>query len=140
MDNFIRRLSIAALLVISIIVFLPAQKPTVAVIPFENINKNNKSDWLSAGIAATITNKLVKSPEYIAVERYQINKVIDEQKLQLSGAVDEKTAVNVGRIAAVTKMIMGDFQVSGKNIRLSGRIIDVESGEIQKYVPVVAGD
>ena len=132
MDDFIRRLSIAALLVISIIVFLPAQKPTVAVMPFENINKDTKSDWLSAGIAATITNNLVKMPEYIAVERYQINKVIDEQKLQLSGAVDEKTAVNVGRIAAVTKMIMGDFQVSGKNIRLSGRIIDVESGEIQK--------
>ena len=127
-----RSLSIVFFIFFILISTLSAQKPRLAVIPFENLSKNPDLEWLSVGIAATITNNVVKIPQYIAVERYQLHKVIDEQKLQLSGAIDENTAVSMGKIAGVNKMILGNYQVTGNNIRLSGRIVDVASGGIDK--------
>ena len=44
-------------------------KKTIGVTRFKNITKNKKIDWLGAGIAESITQKLSLVDDYILIER-----------------------------------------------------------------------
>ncbi len=90
----------------------------MAVLPFENVTKNAEVDWLSVGIPETITSDLTAVPGLILVERLQLSKVMDEQKLQISGAVDPKTSVAIGKLVGADVMVLGAYQKLGPQIRL----------------------
>jgi hypothetical protein len=53
-----------------------------------------------------------------------------EQRLQVSGVVDEQTAVDVGRVAGADAIILGSLGVIGSTTTLSARVIDTETGEV----------
>jgi hypothetical protein len=70
----------------------------IAVMPFENVTRDASLDWLSAGIPETITNSLPALKGVVLVDRVQLRRVMEEQRLQLSGLVDEPSVVRVGRL------------------------------------------
>jgi TolB-like protein len=107
-----------------------AAKHSVAVLPFENITKDQKLDWLSMGISETITNDLVGLDEIVVVERLQLMRVMKEQNFHLTGAVDEKTVVHIGRLIGADILVVGGFQKMENMLRLTARFIDVETGGI----------
>lgn len=109
---------------------LPARAQSIAVIPFENVNKDASLDWLSAGIPETITNSLLAVKGIVLVERLQLQKVMDEQKFQQSGLVDERTAIKLGKITGASIMVAGAFQKFGETVRLTARFVDVESARV----------
>lgn len=109
-----------------------ATKLPVAVIPFENINKNKDLDWISYGVAETITSGLMNVPGFYLVERMQLNKVLKEQALNLSGVIGETKAINVGELTGAKKIVTGSYQVFNSDIRLSSRFISTETSEIEK--------
>ncbi len=103
---------------------------SVAVLPFENEMKDASLDWLSMGIPETITNDLLAIKGLVLVERVQLRKVMDEQKLQLTGAIDEKTAVQLGKLIGAQILVVGAFQKQSQIVRLTARFIDVETGGV----------
>lgn len=103
---------------------------SVAVMPFENVNKDSSLDWLSMGIPETVTNSLLAVKGLVLVERLQLRKVMDEQKLQLTGAIDDKTIVKVGKLIGANILVVGAFQKQADNIRLTARFVDIESGGV----------
>jgi TolB-like protein len=103
---------------------------SVAVMPFENVNKETHLDWLSIGIPETVTNSLMSVRGLVLVERIQLRKVIDEQKLQLTGLIDQKTVMQVGKLIGASILVVGAFQKHGETIRLTARFVDVTSGGI----------
>lgn len=109
-----------------------ATKLPIAVIPFENINKNKELDWISYGVAETITSGLMNVPGFYLVERMQLNKVLKEQALNLSGVIGESKAINVGELTGAKKIVTGSYQVFNSDIRLSSRFISTETSEIEK--------
>ena len=109
---------------------------SVAVMPFENVNKSPSLDWLSMGISETIATDLLSVPGLILIERGALNKVMDEQKLQFTGAIDPKTAVKVGKIVAAQVLVIGSFQKQGETIRLTARFVDTESGGVLQTAKV----
>nr|MBF0222264.1 hypothetical protein [Desulfobulbaceae bacterium] len=98
--------------------------------PFENVGKNQELDWLSMGISETITNDLLSIPGIVLVERLQIRNVLEEQKLQLTGLVDEKTAIEVGKMIGADILVLGAYQKSAETLRLTSRFVDVETGSV----------
>jgi len=76
-------------------------------------------------ITVEFTNILV----YDMVEREQLNQIIKEQKLQFSGLVDDKTAVEVGKLLGAQVIIIGDLP-AGASRRLVFRALDVQTGKI----------
>ena len=104
--------------------------PTGSVIAVINISAENPAEGELA--AEDLVLFLVTSKNYKIVDRKNLDIIREEQAFQLSGEVDDDTAVAVGHLLGAHIVITGDIITSnsrGKQIRI--RAVDVESGQIR---------
>jgi len=110
-------------------------KPTVAIMFFNNnvFSKDARDyDGLSKGIADFLITEMAANPNIRLIERDQVQKLIDEQKLVTGGLVDRETAVRVGKLLGAQHMIFGGFMADAKgNFRIDARAVGVEQGVIE---------
>jgi TolB-like protein len=102
----------------------------ISVLYFDNTTKNQEYDWLRKGLADMFITDISKSTQIQVVERENLEKVLNEQKLSLAGLTDEKTAIQVGKLLNVKKLIYGSYIILSNVIRLDTRITEVETGKI----------
>jgi len=62
---------------------------------------------LGASVAEGVTSRLVEMGGMKVFTRRQLQQVLEEQKFQMSGLVDPKTAVRIGRLVGVRYVITG---------------------------------
>lgn len=105
------------------------QNPTVTIFDLEPVNKSFPED-VGRGLAELLTNQFAQIPYWQVVERSQINRILQEQKLNLTGAVDAATAARVGRLGGVQISIVGSIQRLGANCTLVIRAVDTETGNL----------
>jgi hypothetical protein len=74
---------------------------------------------------------LVNAKKYRIVERRNIDIIRAEQNFQLSGEVDDDTAVSIGRLIGAALVITGSISLYGAMKYLRLRALDVETGEIR---------
>ncbi|HEX8151662.1 MAG TPA: FlgO family outer membrane protein, partial [Thermoanaerobaculia bacterium] len=103
------------------------QKKRVAVIPFQELD--GQSTVLGTYIAEELLSHLVNSGLKI-VERGMLDKILAEQKLQRTGAIDEKTAKQIGKIAGVDAIVTGSIADLQSNVGVNCRLIDTTTGDI----------
>jgi curli biogenesis system outer membrane secretion channel CsgG len=91
---------------------LEAPKKRIAVMNFED--KTDKSyGWgghykdAGEGMADMLITALVKTGRYLVVERTELQKVMEEQALGLSGAVTQQTAAKVGELLGAELAVFG---------------------------------
>ena len=110
-------------------------KPTVAILSFNNgsFGKDAKDfDGLSKGIPDFLITDMSVNPNIRVIERDQVQKLVDEQKLVTNGQVDKETAVKVGKLLGAQHMIFGVFMTDPRgNFRIDARAVNVETGEIE---------
>jgi curli biogenesis system outer membrane secretion channel CsgG len=82
-----------------------AQKPIAAVAPFKYAAANSAS--VGTGLSDMLMNALFNSGCFRVVERDQMNTILNEQALGLSGAGDEKDFAKVGKQIGAQLIIMG---------------------------------
>lgn len=109
---------------------------TVAVVPFDNINKAAAYEWLSVGICETLSTDLARIENLTLVERHQVNKILNEVKLSQLGLIDDSTVQKVGKLLGAEFLIVGAFQLHKSQIRITARFIDVETGKIERTAKV----
>jgi TolB-like protein len=105
-------------------------KDVVSVLYFDNTTGNKSFEWLRKAIADMLITDISESSEIEVVERENMQKIIEEQKLSLAGLVDEDQAIKIGQMLNAKKMIYGAFIISGNNVRIDGKITDTETGKI----------
>lgn len=81
-------------------------------------------------ITDALTEAMFNTNAVTIIERQNVDKIIEEQKFQYSGLVDESTAASIGSIAGVQYICYGSIKELEKDIIINARVIDVESGEI----------
>jgi len=112
-----------------------AGKPTVAILYFNNnVFTSNARDYdgLSKGVPDFLVTELANNPNIRVIERDQVQKLVDEQKLTSGGQVDRETAVRVGKLLGAQHMIFGGFMADPKgNFRIDARAVNVETGLIE---------
>jgi len=98
-------------------------------------------------VSGSIVNELLKLKKITVLERNKKNLVVAEHELNLSGLIDEKTAVKIGKLLGVDSIIVGavsqyktstipiflglfTYYQDVYNVSANLRIIDVETGEI----------
>src|SRR5512141_1638822 len=88
-------------------------KPRVAIIEFKD--KTQHYSWYKAGAAAQdmLVTELVKSGAYRVIEREQLQAILQEKNLSLSGEIDPKTAVEAGKLLGVEYLITGAVTALG---------------------------
>jgi DNA-binding winged helix-turn-helix (wHTH) protein len=93
---------------------------SIAVLDFTNVTGDADVEWLSAGIAETVSSDLAGLEAFRVVDRWRVRQA----SLQSGGSLhDVGAALGVGFVA------VGSFQRSGPRLRISARIIDVSSSE-----------
>ena len=112
-----------------------AAKPTVAIMYFNNnvfTKDAHDYDGLTKGVPDFLISEMASNPNIRVIERDQVQKLIDEQKLTSGGQVDRETAVKVGKLLGAQHMIFGGFMADHKgNFRIDARAVNVETGAIE---------
>ena len=112
-----------------------AGRPTVAIMYFNNnvfTKEARDYDGLSKGVADFLITEMSSNSSIRVVERDQVQRLIDEQKLVGAGQVDRATAVRVGKLLGAQHMIFGGFMADPKgNFRIDARAVNVETGAIE---------
>ena len=84
----------------------------MAIVPFEDKSgKEGRYGAISETIADGVIAEIMGDPEATEflelVSREELQRVLEEQKLQVSALVDERTAVEVGRLLGVHEILLG---------------------------------
>jgi TolB-like protein len=118
-----------AFLVLFIAVFASArEKITVAVMDFEakNVSREN-----AEGITDILRTELFNTGCFRVVERQQIQRILEEQKFQMSGLTDPDQATELGRLLNVRKIMTGTVTLLGSTHIINTKILDVQSGQME---------
>lgn len=100
-------------------------KPRVAVLEFKNKASHYAWSWYNAGRGAQdmLVTELVKSGKYRVIEREQLAAIMHEKGLSLSGDIDPRTAVKIGKMLGVEYLIAGavtELGVTDRNASVPG--------------------
>jgi len=106
----------------------PPEVLTVAVFDFES--KDEAVRDLGPKVANLVNVNLSAEPQIIMVERAELEKVLGEQELGLSGTVSGESAAKVGNLTGAKVLVTGRvFQVDGKLV-IVAKIIGAETSRV----------
>lgn len=108
-------------------------KKRVAVFDFEDKTEHRWRWWtgqpVGQGMADMLTTALVKSGKYTVIERQNLEKILKEQKLGVSGLVTQETAVEAGKLLGVDIAVIGAVTEFGhKKGDVGGRVKGIGLG------------
>ena len=113
--------------------FAQAQGTKVAILDFENTSGKTEYDALAKAISSMLITDLANNihPKKVEFfERSQLNKLLDEQKLQKSKNFDAKTAVDFGKLSGVNYVFVGSVFVLDGTCNFSSKLVDVQTSKI----------
>jgi TolB-like protein len=113
--------------------FVQAQATKVAILDFENTSGKPEYDALAKAISSMLITDLANNihPKKVEFfERSQLNKLLDEQKLQKSKNFDAKTAVDFGKLSGVNYVFVGSVFVLDGTCNFSSKLVDVQTSKI----------
>lgn len=102
----------------------------VAVMPFESASGDAEIGALGKGLQAMITTDLLEVGAYELVERSRLADIQSELALAKSGAIDQATAVKIGKLAGASHLLTGTVTVLADQMRIDARIFATQTGEI----------
>lgn len=97
-------------------------KKRVAIVDFENKTTYGQGR-LGRAAADILSTELVKAKRFIVLERKELDKVLAEQKLGLSGIIDEKTAAKTGKVLGAQAVVTGAVSEFGEKLEKGGGLI-----------------
>ena len=107
---------------------LVGERMSVAVLPFVN---NSSNSGLGDIILDKMITALFNKGRFKVIERTQLEKVLEEQKLGASGLIDASTAAEFGRGLGVDAIIVGSVASAGAGaLSIDARAIDTETAAI----------
>jgi serine/threonine protein kinase/Tfp pilus assembly protein PilF len=106
---------------------IETKENSMAVINFLNISADSEMDWLSDGIAETVTVDLKKISSLSVVSR---EKVLQAQKTFTDKKISEEFVIDLGRKLGVRWIVWGGFQKFAKAIRMTAHFTDVATGNL----------
>jgi len=110
---------------------LPAEnkKMNVAVVEFDGMGDIGVPD-AGAIVAEWLVSALAQTGHFELKERVLLRKVLEEQKLSLSGAIDVNEALEIGQLYGVKSIVAGGVLKWGEVISVTARLIDAKTGSI----------
>jgi curli biogenesis system outer membrane secretion channel CsgG len=110
------------------------RRQTVAVFPFANhgLAGHERLDFLQEWLPDSLAAALQSSGELRVVERRELVKILEEQKLGASALASKEGRLRLGKIAGAQTLVFGDFAAIGDVLQVNARIVDVETGVVLK--------
>jgi len=84
--------------------------------------------------AAALTDRLIvelfRTNRFKVLEREMLDRIIEEQKFQLSGCNSDQCLVKLGQLANVQQIVAGSISKVGQVYTISARLISVETAQV----------
>jgi curli biogenesis system outer membrane secretion channel CsgG len=103
-------------------------KQKIAVLPFHELE--GRPTILGTYLAEELVTNLFQLGNFKIVERQLLDRVMGELRVEQSGAIDSKTAKEIGRIAAVDAIVTGSITDLESFVAVNCRLIDTTTGEV----------
>ena len=103
----------------------PIKINAIIAIVYVASNDTDVTDFISNELEYIMVNQ-----DFTIVDRSQLDKIRHEQNLQLSGEVDDDTAVSIGKIAGANIIITGSVTGTDSTQRLRLRALNVETAQV----------
>jgi TolB-like protein len=109
-----------------------ADVPTVAVLDFTGFMLGEAGNSVAIGkaVSAMLVTEFSGRDGMRVVERARLNDLLTEQRLALSGRVEESSAIEVGKLLGVQYVFYGQITSIADNLRIDIRATDVETSEV----------
>jgi len=106
-------------------------KTRLAVVDFEQkASQEFQGKQMGEIIAEWLITSLVNTGRFEVVERAQLQKIMKEQQLGMTGMINQETVAKVGELLGVKVIITGSVIQIGNTYEVNARLISVEDGSI----------
>ncbi len=106
----------------------PERKPTIAVLNIDS--KGVIQDAEAMGYMVRL--ELEKTGAYSVLDRYEVADVFSKNKFAAENCFSKSCVVEAGKLLKTDKMLSGSVERFGEKIVVTMRLIDVDSGSIEK--------
>jgi len=113
----------------------PQPMLTVAVFDFKSEDEAVRD--LGPKVATLINANLSAEPQLITVERAELEKVLSEQELSLSGTVDPNSAAKIGQLTGAKVLVTGRVFKADDQTVIVAKVIGTETSRV--YGEMVQG-
>ena len=103
---------------------------TIAIPKFSTEGISSEMQWIGKSFADALVTRLAQARTVRIVEREYLETIFQELKLQMSGVIDESSAVKVGKLLGAHIFIFGSISIYGNDIVVRSRTVDITKGEI----------
>ncbi|MCK5599209.1 hypothetical protein KAI78_06260 [bacterium] len=107
---------------------VPKKMISIAIMEFE---APEVPESYSDVIEDMISDELLDTGKYTVIERSALKVIMDEVEFQKTGCVSAECAVEVGKILAVNKMVIGKISLINNMYYIRAKIVDVETSRIE---------
>lgn len=105
-------------------------RTALAVVDFEAADPGAESASMAAAVSAYVETELARSLVFYLVERANLEKVLSELELSLTGLFDASDAPAMGALRAANALIIGKVGKAGDSYHVGLKLLDVGSGAI----------
>ena len=102
--------------------------PANSIVVIVNVASDNRE--LSLFVIDELEYRMVNSNKFRIVDRKRLEAILNEQKFQMTGLVNDDSIVGIGKMLGANFVITGDITPSGSKNRLSVRALDVQTAQI----------
>ena len=97
------------------------------------LNVQSSSDALSDYVIDELMANAVNDRKFELVDRHQLDLIRAEQNFQMSGAVDDREALEIGKFFGAQTIVSGAVTPLGERYRMTIRALEVQSAKVQGH-------
>jgi TolB-like protein len=107
---------------------LVGDRMCIAVLPFETRGIGGELGEIN--LFDKLITEFIRLNRFKVIERSRMERILEEQKLGLTGVIDANKAVEVGKMAGVDAVVFGSIASDKRTVTIDARLVDTETGEI----------
>jgi len=108
-----------------------AQEDKLRVAVFDpSVSGKAFDEGTGVAVRELVSSALVNTGKYTIIERSLLAKILEEQKMSNSGVVDDRQAIELGKVAGANKVVLIVLSSAGARGMISLKMIDVKSASI----------
>ncbi|HAM39325.1 MAG TPA: hypothetical protein DCP53_08050 [Elusimicrobia bacterium] len=109
----------------------PDLKPPVpiAIFPFQ-CEKKLAEKRAGVAVAEILMHQFKEGSSFKIVERMELERILEEQKLSLTGIIATDKAVQVGQMLGAKLLVTGNINRIGNSYQISSRLVNSETSEV----------
>jgi len=108
----------------------PGHQPRVAVLALKSHSPSLRLQPMEGGFADILQGSLGALKYIRLVERKELYRVLEEQKLTISQLTDPENALKIGRLLGAERLVYGSFLELENQLRLDVRIVETKTAVI----------